>query len=81
MVGITGRSASGKTLFIRRLLDSFGEDQICLLSQDNYYRERSLQPRDEKGYENFDLPESIDHQQFIKDIESLHHGKEVQLHV
>ncbi len=78
MVGITGGSASGKTLFIRRLLDSFGEDQICLLSQDNYYRERHLQPKDEKGYENFDLPESIDNQQFIKDIEALHNGKEVQ---
>jgi uridine kinase len=78
MVGITGGSASGKTLFIRRLLDSFGEDQICLLSQDNYYRERHLQPKDEKGYENFDLPESIDNQQFIKDIEELHNGKEDQ---
>ncbi len=77
MVGITGGSASGKTLFIRRLLDSFSEDQICLLSQDNYYRERHLQPRDEKGYENFDLPESIDHPLFIRDIEELHKGNVV----
>jgi len=78
MVGITGGSASGKTLFIRRLLDSFSEDQICLLSQDNYYRERHLQPKDEKGYENFDLPESIDHPQFIQDIEDLQSGKMVE---
>ncbi len=78
MVGITGGSASGKSLFIKRLLDSFQEEEICLLSQDNYYKERHLQPRDEKGYENFDLPESIDHVQFIQDIQDLHDGISIE---
>lgn len=78
MVGITGGSASGKSLFIKRLLDSFSEDEVCLLSQDNYYKERHLVPKDDQGYENFDLPESIDHIQFIQDIEDLHHGKSIQ---
>jgi len=77
MVGITGGSASGKTLFIKRLLGSFPEHQVCLLSQDNYYRDRHLQPKDEKGIENFDLPESIDHESFIRDMITLHSGKAV----
>jgi uridine kinase len=77
MVGITGGSASGKTMFIKKLVEAFPQDQICLLSQDNYYRDRHLQPKDEKGVENFDLPESIDHEQFIQDVRQLHHGKTV----
>ena len=77
LVGITGGSASGKTRFIRRLMASFTPDQICLVSQDNYYRERHLQPKDPEGIENFDLPESIDHEHFIHDIEALKRGKTV----
>jgi uridine kinase len=77
MVGITGGSASGKTLFIKRLVDSFSKKEVCLLSQDNYYHDRHLQPKDGKGVENFDLPESIDHINFIKDVQALHRGESV----
>ena len=77
MVGITGGSASGKTLFIKRLVDSFSTKEVCLLSQDNYYHDRHLQPKDGKGVENFDLPESIDHINFIKDVQALHRGESV----
>ncbi len=77
LVGITGGSASGKTLFIKRLVDSFSTKEVCLLSQDNYYHDRHLQPKDGKGVENFDLPESIDHINFIKDVQALHRGESV----
>ncbi len=74
MVGITGGSASGKTMFINRLVNTFSESEVCLLSQDHYYRDRHLQPKDEMGVENFDLPESIDHEAFIHDVAQLHMG-------
>jgi uridine kinase len=71
LVGITGGSASGKTLFLKRLLEAFPENEICLISQDNYYRPRHLQLKDENGVENFDLPESIDGEAFAHDVELL----------
>lgn len=77
LVGITGGSASGKTRFIRQLIHAFSPEQVCLISQDNYYRDRHLQPRDALGIENFDLPESIDYQHFIDDIEALKRGETV----
>lgn len=77
LVGITGGSASGKTRFIKKLLHSFPENQICLLSQDNYYKERHLQPKDSQGVENFDLPESIDHECFAKDLAALRRGETI----
>jgi uridine kinase len=79
LVGITGGSASGKTLFIKQLLESLPTEQICLLSQDNYYRERHLQPKDVKGVSNFDLPESLDLDAFARDVARLHAGESITL--
>ena len=77
IVGITGGSASGKTFFLKSLLGAFTPDEICLVSQDNYYRPRELQPKDENGVYNFDTPHSIDFDQYAQDIESLKEGKRV----
>jgi uridine kinase len=79
LVGITGGSASGKTLFIKQLLEAFPAEKICLLSQDNYYRERHLQPKDSKGISNFDMPESIDLDAFAHDVARLHSGETITL--
>lgn len=77
IVGITGGSASGKTFFMKNLLASFTEDEICRISQDNYYRPIHEIPKDINGVENFDLPETIDHQLFAQHIAKLRQGKVV----
>ena len=77
IIGITGGSASGKTFFLHSLLSHFTDDEICLISQDNYYKEIEFVPRDRNGVENFDVPESIDFELFAKHINDLRAGKEV----
>jgi len=77
IVGITGGSASGKTLFLKSLINHFSEDEICLVSQDNYYKDRHLQPKDENGIENFDTPQSIEFDDYARDIALLKEGKQV----
>jgi uridine kinase len=77
IIGITGGSASGKTLFLKSLLNSFAENEICLISQDNYYKPRAEQPVDNNGIHNFDTPFSIDFEQYCADIRSLRSGKTV----
>lgn len=77
-VGITGGSASGKTSFLNQLLNQFDDDEICLISQDNYYLPISQQPRDSNGVENFDLPQSIDFEAYIQDITNIKQGREVR---
>ncbi|MDZ7604841.1 MAG: uridine kinase [Cyclobacteriaceae bacterium] len=79
IIGVTGGSGSGKTFFLKELLKRFSENEICLVSQDNYYRDRDQQPVDDKGVKNFDLPQSIDELQMIRDIEDLKSGKEVHI--
>jgi uridine kinase len=77
IVGITGGSASGKTLFLEKLLNSFESHQVCLISQDNYYKPRHQQPIDDKGIHNFDTPHSIDFEQYADDIRKIHNGETV----
>ena len=37
VIGIAGSSGSGKTFFLKSFLNHFKEDQITLISQDDYY--------------------------------------------
>lgn len=76
-IGITGGSGSGKTFFLEGLSSRFTPEQLCLISQDNYYRPRDSQPLDANQVKNFDLPESIDREAFARDIKKLKSGEEV----
>ncbi|MEO1051805.1 MAG: uridine kinase [Bacteroidota bacterium] len=75
VVGITGGSASGKTLFLDHLLKKFSKEELCLLPLDNYYKNREDQPEDENGVKNFDTPDSILLNEYISDIERLKAGE------
>ncbi|MBX9853736.1 MAG: uridine-cytidine kinase [Cytophagaceae bacterium] len=77
IVGITGGSASGKTLFLKKLLENFSPKELCVVSQDDYYHPRNLQPKDQNGIENFDTPHSIDLKKFTEDLNNLRQGKSV----
>src|ERR1051326_7021843 len=77
LVGITGGSASGKTHFLKSLRELFSEDELCIISQDNYYKKPGLHEKDENGEINFDRPACLDLQQVSLDIENLHGEKVV----
>ncbi|CAG5007068.1 Uridine kinase [Dyadobacter sp. CECT 9275] len=78
VIGITGGSASGKTYFMECLIHAFSEQDICRVSQDNYYHPIHLIPKDANGKENFDLPETIDHQLFAEHLTMLRKGLQVK---
>ena len=78
LVGITGGSASGKTQFLKSLREKFSEDEVCFISQDDYYKPLEFQVRDENGEVNFDLPEAIEYDRFHTDLLTLLAGKVVK---
>lgn len=78
VIGVTGGSGSGKSTFVRRLRDNFQEEEVCLLSMDDYYKPREEQESDEQGVKNFDLPSSIDAKAFRKDLKRLINGETVE---
>ena len=77
-IGITGGSGSGKTFFIKSLAAHFRPEEICLISQDHYYKPREIQSADAEGVTNFDLPSSIDHELLALDILTLKRGVKLQ---
>ncbi len=77
VVGIAGGSASGKTSFLHLLKDNLPDGSVSIISQDNYYKPKSEQMRDENGEVNFDLPTSIDKDAFLSDIKTLLNGETI----
>jgi uridine kinase len=78
VIGVSGGSGSGKTTFVNNLKDSIDNAQVCFLSLDNYYKPREEQQEDASGYKNFDLPDSINIDTLIKDLQALMSGEKVQ---
>ncbi|HMZ73491.1 MAG TPA: uridine kinase [Saprospiraceae bacterium] len=76
-IGITGGSGSGKTTFLRELRRKFKPEQVCIVSQDDYYRARNEQITDDQGFKNFDIPYSIDHEAFYNDLIRLRNGETI----
>lgn len=72
IIGIAGGSGSGKTFFLKSFLKHFTADEVCLVSQDDYYFRvaHKMTPEENKVY-NFDLPSTIDHEHFQQDISRL----------
>jgi uridine kinase len=78
VIGISGGSGSGKTSFLRKLRTVYSENEVCIISQDDYYRPREEQITDEHGIKNFDLPFSIIHEDLVRDIQKLKRGEIVE---
>lgn len=72
IVGIAGGSGSGKTFFLKCFLKHFSNNEVALVSQDDYYFPvgHTMTAEENRLY-NFDLPDTIDHTHFENDIEAL----------
>lgn len=77
VIGIAGSSGSGKTFFLKSFLNHFQEDQVTLISQDDYYIPANTKTREENRLYNFDIPTSINRADFYKDIKSLFNGETI----
>jgi len=78
IIGIAGGSGSGKTFFLNCFLRHFTPNEVCLVSQDDYYF--PVPPdmtSEENKLFNFDLPTAIDHLHFEQDINKLLHRQAV----
>ena len=78
IIGIAGGSGSGKTFFLKCFLKHFSHDEVSLVSQDDYYFPvpEGMSAEENKLF-NFDLPDTIDHQHFEDNINSLLLGQSI----
>ena len=73
IIGIAGGSGSGKTTLARNIANHFG-DKIAILRHDDYYKEHSDLPYEERNKLNYDHPDAFDTPLLIKHLDALRQG-------
>ncbi len=79
VIGIAGGSGSGKTTVAQEILKRVGADRIAYLQQDSYYKDLAGLPPAQRVAFNFDHPNSLETELFIKHIISLRDNKSVEV--
>lgn len=71
IIGICGGTASGKTIFAKKILEIVGSDSIIYLEHDAYYKGLDELPSELQQGKNFDHPDSLDNELFIRHLHQL----------
>jgi uridine kinase len=77
-VGISGGSASGKSELIKKIAEKYSKDKVCIVSQDDYYKDIEYQVKDNLGHYNFDLADAIDDEYLYNDLLKIRNNKSVE---
>lgn len=81
IIGIAGPSASGKSLLANTIVNELGSDEVVVISEDSYYKDRSDIPFEERIKINYDHPDAMDHDLLIQNLKHLQLGQEVNIPV
>ncbi|PVZ63932.1 uridine kinase [Pelagibaculum spongiae] len=81
LVGIAGASASGKSLLAETLSSAFETDQLCMISEDSYYKDQTHMSMDQRVQTNYDHPESMDHDLMLQHLQALKRGETIDVPV
>lgn len=79
IIGISGASASGKSLLANTIVNELGSDQVVVISEDSYYKDHSNIPFEERAKINYDHPDSIDHELLRQHLIQLQLGKTIEV--
>jgi uridine kinase len=79
IIGISGPSASGKSLLANTIVKELGSEQVVVISEDAYYKDNSHLPLEEREKINYDHPNSLDHALLCEHLCQLRMGKSVQI--
>ncbi len=85
IVGITGASASGKSLIsntlYREVCDQVGEQHIGIIPEDAYYKDQSHMSIEQRVKTNYDHPNAVDHELLLQHLQMLKVGQSVDVPV
>ena len=81
IIGISGATASGKSLLANTIVNELGSDRVIVISEDSYYKDHSNIPIEERAKINYDHPDSLDHELLHEHLLQLQEGKTVQVPV
>ncbi len=79
IIGISGASASGKSLLANTIVNELGSDQVVIISEDAYYKDHSNIPFEERAKINYDHPDAFDHSLLYEHLIQLQQGKSIEI--
>ncbi len=79
IIGIAGGTGSGKTTVVRKIMERLPKGEVGIISQDNYYKDSSHIPLEERQKINFDEPAAFDWDLLIKHLKMLKRGESIEM--
>jgi len=78
IIGIAGGTGSGKTTVVDQILNQLSADEICVISQDSYYKQTDNLSYEQRTKINFDHPKAIDFDLLVKHLKELKKGNVIE---
>lgn len=78
VLGIAGGTGSGKTTVVNQIIKHFPSDEVCVISQDSYYKATDNLSYEERTKINFDHPRAIDFELLVQHLKDLKSGKIIE---
>lgn len=79
IIGISGASASGKSLLANTIVKELGSDLVAVISEDSYYKDQTHISFEEREKTNYDHPDSLDHDLLHQHLCLLQGGQTVEV--
>lgn len=79
IIGISGPSASGKSLLANTIVNELGSEQVAVISEDAYYKDNGHLPFAEREKINYDHPDAFDHALLCEHLKLLQRGEFVEI--
>ena len=79
IIGISGPSGSGKSLFGETICKSFDINKAVILGEDSYYKNLPDLTFEERCIQNYDHPDAFEHDLLVKHITMLKSGKAIDV--
>jgi uridine kinase len=77
IIGIAGGTGSGKTTVVNQIVNQLPIGEVCVISQDSYYKESTDLSYEARTKINFDHPRAIDFDLIVKHLKQLKLGKAI----
>ena len=78
LIVIAGGSASGKTTVVNKIINELNSKNVTVIKHDDYYKDLSHLPIEERAKVNFDHPHSLDSNLFVSQLKALLDGKSIE---
>jgi len=75
IIGIAGGTGSGKTTVVNQILNELPNDEVCVISQDSYYKSNDNLSYEQRTQINFDHPRAIDFDLLVSHLKKLKKGE------